>query len=231
MEVEKEIKRSSSRSVFGVLLIGVGGLFLLNYFGFIPAVIADVIFTWQMLLIGIGLANILIRGNMQSGLITLTVGAFFLFPKVTGIAIDWKLIGALLLVVIGSIMIFVRQRPRSRGMIKGDKQNFIDVLTIFSGSERKVQSQDFKGGKLTTAFGGADIDLLDADIKGEAVLDIFTMFGGAEISVPRGWDVQVDVVSIFGACEDKRNRIEPNPEKKVLRVKGFVIFGGAEVKS
>ena len=59
------------------------------------------------------------------------------------------------------------------------------------------------------------------------------MFGGVEISVPRGWEVQVDVTSIFGGFNDKRGPVEPSSDndKKTLIIKGFAIFGGGEVKS
>ncbi len=35
-----------------------------------------------------------------------------------------------------------------------------------------------------------------ADINGEAVLDITTLFGGVEIVVPASWDVKLDVNTI-----------------------------------
>ena len=90
------------------------------------------------------------------------------------------------------------------------------------------------GGKVTRIFGGNEIDLTSAKIQNnEPLIDVFTIFGGCEIVVPRGWDVQVDVTSIFGAFDDKRGPVdysntEPN---KVLRIKGFTIFGGGEIKS
>jgi len=108
------------------------------------------------------------------------------------------------------------------------------MLSFMGGGKRKITSDNFLGGKVTSIFGGSEIDLTSAKIQNnECMIDVFTMFGGSEIIVPRGWDVQVDVTSIFGGFDDKRGPIDNSGDEpnKVLRIKGFTIFGGGEVKS
>jgi predicted membrane protein len=68
---------------------------------------------------------------------------------------------------------------------------------------------------------------------GNNVLDTFSLFGGTTIIVPAGWNVKVEVVSVFGGFSDKRERM-PNlvfDQEKTLQIKGVAIFGGGEVKS
>lgn len=113
----------------------------------------------------------------------------------------------------------------------GSSENFIDLLTFMGGGKRKITSENFIGGKVTSIFGGSELDLTSANIiEKECVVDVFTMFGGLEVIVPNDWDVRVDVTSIFGGFDDKRN-VVGSDSSKVLIIKGVNIFGGGEVKS
>ena len=51
--------------------------------------------------------------------------------------------------------------------------------------------------------------------------------------VPTDWKIEHDVMAIFGCLGDKRRK-DPNmvyDDKKVLFIKGFVLFGGGEIKN
>jgi len=200
----------------------------------IPASISHIIISWQMLLIGIGMLNIITNKNYSSGLILISIGTFFILPRVFDIPFEVReMFWPAIFVVIGMLMITVKNRHRGLG--KGESsENYIDLLTLMGGGKRKITSNQFLGGKVTSIFGGSEIDLTAANIQdNEPILDVFTLFGGTKIIVPNNWDVQVDVTSIFGGFDDKRGPIDNLGEgtKKVLLIKGFTIFGGGEVKS
>lgn len=58
------------------------------------------------------------------------------------------------------------------------------------------------------------------------------MFGGYTIIVPQDWNIIIDIVPVFGGFSDKRIK-DPNrvyEDDKILIIKGFVLFGGGEVK-
>jgi predicted membrane protein len=97
-----------------------------------------------------------------------------------------------------------------------------------------MNTQNFRGGKLTAVFGGSEIDLFDCRLaEGTNYLDVFAMFGGTDITMPSDWNVKVEVLPIFGGFTDKRRK-EPNhvpdPERKLI-IKGLVLFGGGNLKS
>ena len=226
-------QKSKKRSVLGLIFITIGSVLIAKKAGIIPENISHIIISWQMLLIAIGSFNIIMNKNFRSGLILISIGIFFILPKMFDIPFDVKdMFWPAIFVVIGVIMLTVGNRHKIGK--SESSEHYIDMLTIFGGGNRKITSDQFLGGKVTSIFGGSEIDLTGAKLRDEeCIVDVFTMFGGAEITVPRGWEVQVDVTSIMGGFDDKRGPVENTTEekKKVLIIKGFTIFGGGEVKS
>ena len=222
------------RSFLGFGLIAIGLLFIAKKSGIIPAEVTHYVFSWPSLFIGLGLLNIFVKQKMQVGLIFLSVGLIWLSWRIFDIPVDLKgMMWPIIAVVAGTLMITVKNRHRHT--IEGQSsEHHIDMLTLFGGGNRKITSDQFVGGKVTSVFGGSEIDLVGAKLKdGECVVDFFTMFGGAEIAVPRDWEVQVDVVCLFGGFNDKRGPVDfpVDGSKQTLIIKGFSIFGGGEVKS
>lgn len=227
-------RKSDKRSLIGIIFIVVGAVLMANKMGIIPGNIRGIIISWPMLLIGIGAFNIFTNKSYSSGLILITIGSFFLLPKMFDIPFEVRdMFWPAIFVAIGVIMLTVKNRHK-KFRDNEHSEHEIDMLTLFGGGNRKITSDQFLGGKVTSIFGGSEIDLTGSKLKeGQCEIDAFTMFGGLEISVPRGWEVQVDVVSIFGGFNDKRGPVEYSSEdgKKILLIKGFAIFGGGEVKS
>jgi hypothetical protein len=79
-------------------------------------------------------------------------------------------------------------------------------------------------------MGGCEMDLRHAKIHGEAVIDVFAMWGGIEIRVPDDWTVVSRVTPMLGGFEDK-TRPTPDASTHRLIVRGMVIMGGVEVKN
>jgi len=227
-------RKNDKRAMFGYGLIAVGVLFIAKKSGMIPADISHYLFSWASFFIGLGLLNIFVKKNLRAGLILMSIGSIWLVWRVVDMPVDLQgMMFPVIAVVIGVLMVTVKNRHNK--MVGNEhSEHEIDMLTLFGGGNRKITSDQFLGGKVTSVFGGSEIDLTGAKLKEEqCVIDAFTMFGGLEISVPRGWEVQVDVTSIFGGFNDKRGPVEFSAEngKKVLIIKGFAIFGGGEVKS
>jgi predicted membrane protein len=81
-------------------------------------------------------------------------------------------------------------------------------------------------------MGGADINLGQADIQGEVVLDVTAVFGGVKIVLPSNWKVVSEMSAVFGGIEDKRQVVEDNARMdKLLILRGTSVFGGIEIKN
>jgi predicted membrane protein len=121
--------------------------------------------------------------------------------------------------------------PTSGGGSGGNHDSVLDTFTIFGGTERTINTRDFRGGRITTIMGGCELDLRAASIaQGEAVLDVFALWGGIEMRVPPDWKVVMQVTPILGGAEDTTNKPEGEGHKTLI-VRGEVIMGGFEIRN
>lgn len=104
------------------------------------------------------------------------------------------------------------------------------TLSIFGGIDRKGRWRSAKTHWVISIFGGSDLDFRDASIDGaKARVFIFDMFGGADLYVPEGVDVDFSGLGIFGGSTDHGRDLPPRPGAPSLRVRAFSLFGGTDV--
>ncbi|HCQ29318.1 MAG TPA: hypothetical protein DIU39_03465 [Flavobacteriales bacterium] len=227
--------KGNKRLIIGILFVGIGSVLIANNFGLIPQNVKHILLSWQMLLISIGGLNLIFGGKKTSAIILLSIGTFFMLPKIFDIPVETrKLFWPSIFVIIGLVMIFVKNR-KSKSISYGKGEHVLDIVSVFGGGSQKITSDDFKGGSVVTVFGGSEIDLTGASLQeDEITIDLVSLFGGTTIIVPAEWDVKIDMVSILGGFKDNRNKIVtdiPGVKRKVLHITGASVFGGGELKS
>ena len=103
---------------------------------------------------------------------------------------------------------------------------------VFSGVERHISAQDFRGAQCTAIFGACKIDLRDAQMQGrEATLETYAVFGGIELRIPEDWEVVNRSTAIFGGIGDQRRHSPTGPDAKTLILEGAAVFGGVQIKN
>jgi predicted membrane protein len=228
---------TNNRSVIGVILVIVGLFLVVRNTNFFPEYIDHIIFSWPMLLVTIGLVmTIGSSGSKTSGIILMAVGAFFLIPRIFNDTFHvYNLFWPSIFIIVGAIFIFTKRRgwdSHSGTLTSGD--DYIDYVNIFSGGERQIVSDSFKGGKVTAIFGGSEIDLTKSKLApGRSELELACIFGGTTIIVPDDWFVTIEVTPVLGGFGDSR-KLTPGrtvDSTKQLVIKGAVVFGGGEIKS
>ena len=230
--VRNGLKRKSL--VFGLIVLGLGLAWLMRNFGLLGDNTWDVIFSWQMLLIAIGVINISNDSSRVFGWILIAIGGFFLVSDLYDLPTSFRTIfWPSLLILVGLVLIFGSSKIfRRRHFSFSQGEDFIEEVAIFGGGDRVVESQAFRGGEIIAIFGGSKIDLTHAQLApGGVVIENVTIFGGSTLIVPSDWNVKIEVFNIFGGYSDKRVRSGNVDYNKVVTVKGVAIFGGGEIKS
>ena len=227
----------------GLILLIVGSVFLLRKMDF-P--IAHWVFSWEMILIIIGVI-VGVRHQFRGffWFIMILVGSVSLLDEIVpGIHLR-RFAWPVILIIAGLYFILKPRRTRSEEPqekfepinYKTDMTDYsdaetIDATAIFGSVKKVVVSKNFRGGELVSIMGGTEINFSQADIQGRVSLEATNFMGGTKLIIPPTWDVQSEMVAIFGGVEDKRDvhslKIDKN---KVLVLEGTCIFGGLEIKS
>ncbi|RTL48121.1 MAG: cell wall-active antibiotics response protein [Sphingobacteriales bacterium] len=242
-------ERTNNRVFTGIFLI-IGGLLLLAYKMGYP--IPGWIFSWQMLLIAIGiLSGIKHRFQNFSWIILIGIGSFFLIDQQLANAAFHQFLWPGFLIGLGIVFI-LKPKKTNRGCGKRfwyeqnykstiantptpitSEEDFLEINSIFSGVQRSVISKNFAGGKINCVFGGVEIDATQADMQQPACLQIEAVFGGVKLVVPKSWTIKNEMDGVFHGVDDKRNQntINIDTPNKVLILKGSAVFAGVEIRS
>jgi predicted membrane protein len=183
---------------------------------------------WPVILILVGL-SMLQKRNTLGGLIVLFLGIIFLVSTITNysfIGMFWPVI----LIAIGISFIIKPRGTHLNNSTRKSSEDSIDDSYVFWGGDKKLTSQNFKGGSINCAFGGFKIDLRDVKISPEGGrLTINCAFGGGEILVAKDANVEVTGDAVFGGWDNKSDSHFDNSLPK-LTINGSVFFGGVEIK-
>lgn len=117
---------------------------------------------------------------------------------------------------------------RSEGFTAQAADNSNEYYASFSGRDIRPVGL-FTGGKFTATFGGLKLDLRDADIADNCVIETSATFGGVDVIVPSGVRVVVKSNSLFGGTSDKTNK-NYNGSEKMLYINTTNLFGGTDIK-
>jgi len=231
-------KSGRAHLLLGIVLMFLGLFLIADLADIIPWRLRDFLFTWQALLIFIGLVFLSNKENKGTGIILIVVGSFFLFPRMIHVPDYWRsLFWPAMLIIIGLVVIFGSRRHSGGGTYFGghkgraSNEDWLDDVSVFGGGDRIINSQQFQGGKVTHIFGGSKLDFSRAKLApGRNNLEVVMIFGGTKMILPESWDVKVEVTSVFGGFSDKRIRsIVVTESDRSLHITGVNVFGGGEI--
>lgn len=223
------MKQAIIRNLTGVVIMAVGAGALLDVLHVIPfwSWFSN---WWPLLFIAAGGFVALgdVRRNYLWSLLLVIIGVVLLLRlnDVIDFSIGGLIVPVILIFIGMSVLINATHRPK----IATGTKDTDDVSVIFSGSESKNKSHDYKGGKVTSIFGGVVLDLRDAKITKEATIDVVVLCGGVEIRVPREWKVVSKITPIAGGVENKSEGSDDH-KGPVLTLTGTIALGGVEIKT
>jgi predicted membrane protein len=224
---------------FGIFLILIGIDALFSNMG-VPNLVGFAFRLWPLFLVYWG-AKKLGKGQGVSGGLLIVFGALFLLSNYDILKYSvFSLFWPLLIVFVGLSVVISAFTPKKQpevGSSTGTTQTTssegrLDDVTILSGSNKKITTDNFQGGSTLTFLGGSELDLTQCKVgKSGATLEVVAVLGGATIKVAPTTNIRLDVVPVLGACEDHRKNTQANAEEGILTIKAVAVMGGVELKS
>lgn len=252
--MENEIKASTYRSYpkglgLGITLMLIGLLFLGFNFGVIPLELKWLVFSWQSLLIFMGLVN-LIKRRLVFGVLLVSVGSFFLLPKIIatyptifpGFHGDFTSIYWPLLLILAGVVVILGKTMGPRLGIEDwahrqyhrnkHRSHFIqDDTQHNNGTGYKTQWNYSKGQNVgngfskSSIFGAGEHIVLDPVFKGG---DMNAIFGGITLDLRKTTlaegDTVLEVNAVFGGVTIIV------PDNWLVETNIDAVFGGFEDK-
>lgn len=219
--------KSLTRSITGLLIVAVGLSFLLTNLNVLPFSVA--IGNWWPMFVIVGGVLILLndRKNYLWALLVIALGIIFQLNQLNIIDVNpWQLFWPAVIIIVGVSIMTSHKVPR-KNIAASERE---DVTAVLSGSETKVQSKDFKASRVTAVCGGVTLDLREATIKKEATIDLFSLWGGIEIYVPKNVIVKNNTSVILGGVENN-TVADTDRDAPVLHVVGDVVMAGVEINN
>jgi predicted membrane protein len=235
--MENNTNRASSQVVLGLLVVGMGVLFLLDNLDILN--FRHAIGFWPLAFIVAGCVALFGNGTRSGrsgnymGGVLIAVGLLMIVSRMGYFTISWGTLWPLVMIALGGLVLYRSLGPgrvAREGVAAGaNPDNVVDIVAVLGGFERRVSTQDFRGGEITAVMGGCALDLRDASIVKEAVINIFTVWGGINIKVPPDWTVVLNGTPVMGGFAEKTAR--PPDASKRLVITGYAIMGGVEVRN
>lgn len=190
---------------------------------------------WTLFIIVPSLIGIFKENNKIWNVIWLVIGIVLLLCTrgILSFSIIGKLIFPFILVMIGLSFIFkdifqskVNEKIKKLNTERVDGENF---CATFGGVKEDYKGQEFKGANMDAIFGGVEIDLSDAVITHDQIINANAIFGGVDIKIPQNVNVKVKSTPIFGGVSNKLKNTF-NESLPTIYINAFCLFGGVEIK-
>jgi len=110
-------------------------------------------------------------------------------------------------------------------------EDSFERAAAFDGLKLRVESKQFRGGRITAMLAGVTLDLREAELCAEgATISVQSTLSGIDILVPNGWHVVCDVDAVMSGVDGGSTRTAPVGHGPRLTVKGVVVASGLAVR-
>lgn len=217
--------------VYGIMLILLGII--------IALISLDIIHTnlffkgwWTLVIIIPSIIGLLFEDDKLGNLISLIIGILLLLGvrNIIDYKILLKLFVPILLVTVGLSLILKNILESKKTLqikeLNKVKDNTKDIFATLSNENKKIIGE-FKGISIDAVFSNVELDLREAEIKKDQVINVSTIFSGVTILTNNNIKVIVKSDSLFGGVS---NHIEEKDEAKTIYINASCLFGGVEIK-
>ncbi len=237
-----ETKIGAGRLLGGLIVIGLGGLFLLDSLDILDF---GEIIGWAvsiaLILFGLGLLVTRKFRQLFAPSVLIIVGVLLLLNN---LGVDSWRFWPVILILVGGAIIFGGARRRSRNRKRDSAGNSttiggssntttageVNVSCTLGETNERVETTDFTGGTVNGTLADVKLDLRDAAIVNiPATLDVSLTMAGLKLRVPSDWTVALENNVTMGESEDKRSRTGSASDTPHLVITGSITMASLTI--
>ena len=222
-----------TKYIIGFLLIFIGLILGLNAFGITNI---NLFFSgwWTLFIIIPSLVGLINDKEKTSSLIFLIIGVWLFLAERDLIEYELliKLLLPVILISIGLLLVFkdvLSINGKEIKKINANNKESNNYIAVFGSQNLKFEDEKVENLDLKSLFGGIKLDLRDAKIEKDIVINTLSVFGGIDIYVPDDVKVKVSSTPFFGGVEVKRKK-QSSKKEITIYLNSVCIFGGVDVK-
>ena len=222
-----------TKNIIGFLLIFIGLILGLNAFGITNI---NLFFSgwWTLFIIIPSLVGLINDKEKTSSLIFLIIGVWLFLAERDLIEYELliKLLLPVILISIGLLLVFkdvLSINGKEIKKINANNKESNNYIAVFGSQDLKFEDEKVENLDLKSLFGGIKLDLRDAKIEKDIVINTLSVFGGIDIYVPDDVKVKVSSTPFFGGVEVKRGK-QSSKKEITIYLNSVCIFGGVDVK-
>lgn len=235
-------------TIAGILLIVAGLLVFMNNFG-IWRIHWHEVFTWQVVLMVVGLFMLCSPDSRRAGWTLFFVGAFFWAFKFIDLSETLRKLLWPVGLMVGGLALMVGHRRNHHDYEEpigaetpsndsatppphGDPNGamYLNYSAVIASRRFTPTAQTIAGGEVRCTMGQALVNLSQTTLNSPTVkLRISCSFGGCTLIVPPSWRVQLDVNPVMGSASDLRTSSPPD-NGPLLIVEGQIFMGSCRVE-
>ena len=222
--------------IWGLAIIALGIIFGGNALGLFDI---NIFFKgwWTLFIIVPSFISLITDDGKLGSFVFMSVGIILLLAaqEVFSYGVAWKVILALVLIVLGFYIIFrnifhSKNNEEVKKQAEKLKNDQMDTQSaVFSGNDRVYKNEVFSGSNLSAVFGAIELDLRNAIFEKDTVIKAACAFGGIEIKVPEDVKIKVSSGFIFGGVSDDRKNSSKKEGKYTIYIDAGGCFGGITI--
>ena len=189
---------------------------------------------WTLFIIIPCLIGIVENGFSTGNIVGLVIGVLLLLSAqgIVNSRIISKLIVPIIFILIGIKIIF--RDSFNKTMNKSidmniDREKRLEYTAILSAQKDVYPNEQFCGASILVILGGMELNLMNARINEDIVINSTSIFGGVDIIVPSNVNVKISSIPIFGGAANKA-RPCMNANAPTIYINATCIFGGLDSK-
>ena len=190
---------------------------------------------WTLFIIIPSLIGLFNDHDKTGSLIGLTIGLLLLLAtrNVVDLNLVIKLAFPIVIIVIGLSLVlknlFDSKIDNDIKNINDKNNNSDNYYSAFSSKNIKLDNETFSGSDINAIFGSVKLDLSEAIIKDDIVINASSIFGGIDIIVPENMLVKIKSNSFFGGISNNKKAKETK-NSKTIYINATCLFGGVNIK-